>query len=124
MSEKTHFFKGTMLAFDTHQYVKKLVSAGMPEPLAEIQSEALSTIIEQDLVTKQDLELAKAELKRDIKDLEASTRRDIKELDAKIELTKSELKRDLAEVKADLLKWIVGLMLAQTGVIAALVKLL
>ena len=40
-----------------------------------------------------------------------------KELEMRFELK-------LIEVKNELLKWIIGLLLAQTGVIAALVKLL
>ena len=33
-------------------------------------------------------------------------------------------KTDIAEVKADLLKWMIGLLIAQGGLIVALVKLL
>ena len=34
------------------------------------------------------------------------------------------IQRDIAEVKADLLKWMVGALIAQGGVIVALLKLL
>ena len=34
------------------------------------------------------------------------------------------IQRDIAEVKADLLKWMVGALMAQGGVIVALLKLL
>lgn len=41
-----------------------------------------------------------------------------------LRLSVAELKTDLAELKADLLRWTIGLLLAQTAVIAALVRLL
>lgn len=33
-------------------------------------------------------------------------------------------KKDLAELKADIIKWVAGMLIAQSAVIAALVKLL
>jgi hypothetical protein len=96
----------TTLAIDTHAFVKRLVTAGMPEGQAEIIAEeqarlveAYNRLIEERLATKHDLEV----LKRDLG---------------------AEIDRKLAEVKVEMLKWVVGLLLAQTGIIAALVKLL
>lgn len=34
------------------------------------------------------------------------------------------LKTEIAQVKADIIKWVAGMLVAQTGLIAALVKLL
>jgi hypothetical protein len=42
----------------------------------------------------------------------------------RIEQVRAELKAELAHTKAELLRWIVPLMLAQVAAIAALVKLL
>ncbi len=39
-------------------------------------------------------------------------------------VTKAYLDMELAKNKAEIIKWITGLLLAQTGIIAALVKLL
>lgn len=44
----------------------------------------------------------------------------IKETELKIELVRSELKRDLAETKSELIRWVVGVGLLQTTLIAAL----
>lgn len=41
--------------FDTLAYAKKLKSAGFTEDQAEIQAEALASIIDEKLATKQDL---------------------------------------------------------------------
>ncbi len=149
MQKKLLETKDNMIAFDTYQYVKDLKAAGFTEAQAEVQANWLKILVENDLATKQDLELTKAELKRDIElvrqDLElakAELKRDIKELDTKIETTKAELKHDIELTKAELqrdlkgldarieaskvelLKWLIGLMIAQTGVIIAIVKLM
>lgn len=88
----------TALTFDTLAYAKRLRDAGMPEPQAEAQATALADALKgsaADLATKADL-----------KELELR-------LDARLEA-----------MKADLLKWVIGLFIAQVGLFAALVKLL
>ena len=42
-------------AFNTHDFVKRLTSAGMSEPQAEILAEELSRLIKERLATKRDL---------------------------------------------------------------------
>ena len=39
-------------SFDTHTFVKRLVSAGMPETQAEILAEEQARVLSSDLVTK------------------------------------------------------------------------
>lgn len=39
-------------------------------------------------------------------------------------VTKADLKADLSELKVEILKWVIGLMIAQTAAIVALVRLL
>lgn len=46
------------------------------------------------------------------------------EIKASIETLRQEIKADLESVKADLLKWMFGAMIAQGGLVVALVKLL
>jgi hypothetical protein len=43
------------LIFDTLRYANKLKAAGVPEKQAEVQAEALADIVDERLVTKQDL---------------------------------------------------------------------
>lgn len=52
------------LVFDTHQYIKKLREAGMPEKQAEVQSEALKEIIDNNLATKNDIEKLSNKIER------------------------------------------------------------
>lgn len=58
------------LIFDTHAYIKKLRAVGFTEEQAEVQTEALSELIEEGLATKRDLKELETALKRDIKELE------------------------------------------------------
>jgi hypothetical protein len=83
------------ITFDTLAYVKKLKSAGVPEKQAEIQAETFAEILEERVATKQDL-----------KELELA------------------LKHDLANIKAEIIKWVAGMLVAQAAIVATLVNLL
>jgi hypothetical protein len=84
------------ITFDTHKFVKQLESAGVPPAQAEV-------IIDVFRAAQESAELA--------------TKNDLKQ-------AVSELRRETQEVKFDLLKWIVGLSLAQMALlIGILLKL-
>ena len=53
------------IMFDTHAFVKELTEAGMPEPQAEVLARSQATLIDEKLVTKQNLkqELREMELR-------------------------------------------------------------
>jgi len=93
----------TTITFDTHKFVKILQDAGFEPKQAEAVSNAVLEVYSgSEVVTKQDLRE---------QELRLETR--LMGLDAKI-----------SDIKYDLVKWIAGMMLAQAGVIAALVRLL
>jgi hypothetical protein len=54
--------KMSAIPFDTHYFVKRLVTAGMPEAQAEVIAEEQAKLIENQLATKTDLDLLKNEL--------------------------------------------------------------
>ena len=83
------------LAFDTHAFVKELTQAGMPEAQAEVLARSQETLIDEKLVTKQDL-----------KELEERLRHDMKELELRLTIRLG------------------SMMVVAGGVVAALVKLL
>lgn len=84
------------VTFDTHKFVRKLKEAGFEEKQAEAVSDAFKDATgEADLATKQDL----------------------RELELRLE-------SKISDIKFDLVKWIAGMLLAQAGLVAALVKLL
>ena len=53
------------MMFDTHAFVKELTQVGMPERQAEVLARTQATLIDEQLVTKQDLkqELREMELR-------------------------------------------------------------
>ncbi|MBF0283574.1 MAG: DUF1640 domain-containing protein [Magnetococcales bacterium] len=92
----------TTITFDTLALAKELEAVGFPQPQAEAQvrvfAKALGQIEEnrrQDLATKGD-----------------------------IDALRSEMHREISDAKADIIKWIAGLLIAQTGVAVALVKMI
>jgi predicted amino acid-binding ACT domain protein len=138
------------LAFDTYTYVKKLRDAGMNEQQAAIQAEALVNLIEERLATKADLarteakliaDLAKveAELKSNLATVEAGLlanlatveaglKSDLAKVETELKLNIKELDVKITESKAETIKWIVSLSLAQlgllTGILIAMIKLI
>jgi len=86
-------------SFDTLAVFERLKSAELSETAAKEIAEVLKDVTETNLVTKIDLNLA-------------------------LEQMKSDLHIALERTKSDLIKWVAGLMVAQTGVIIALIKLM
>ena len=127
------------VAFDTHAFIKRLTAVGMPEPQAEALADEQVRLIDDRLATKEDIAKLGAEIARleaatrtDIARLESSTKNDIAQLEAstKAEFARAEAatkaefarleaasKAALAETKADILKWVSGMMGFQTIVI-------
>ena len=83
------------ITFDTHRFVKNLTANGFTEAQAEVLAEEQVHLLNSNLATKADLEKLRADL------------------EVKIET-----------VKADILKWMVTALIAQTGLIVALIRLL
>ncbi len=97
------------IAFDTHRFVKRLTESGFTEKQAETLAEEHVTLLNANLATKTDI----AEIKAGIAEIMAETKTDI-----------AEVKADIQAMKADLLKWLIGALIAQGGLNVALVKLL
>jgi len=138
-----------MLAFDTLTYTKRLRDAGVPQAQAEVQAATLREIIESDLATKHDIELIRHDIelirhdtelvKKEIKDTETRLIERITGVGAsltertagveaslteRIVTVAAENKTTIAETKAEIIKWVAGLMLVQAGLIVTLLKLL
>ena len=112
------------IAFDTHRFVKRLTESGFTEEQAETLADEHIALLNGNLVTRADIEAVRA----DVAKVEAGLKADLAKVETglKADLAKAEagLKADIAAVKADLLKWMFGAMIAQGGLIVALVKLL
>ncbi len=110
----------SVVAFDTHKFVKRLQEAGF----SEAQAEAVTLAVQE----AASIDLTALATKQDIADLQRATKLDASDLrrDAKQDVI--ELRRDLAETKVEILKWLIGLIGFQTiavlGGVAALIKLI
>ncbi len=122
--------------FDTLTYANKLKAAGVPEQQANVHAETLVAIVSENLATKEDVSNAKTALEGKIANLKTELKQDIKDVRSELTVVSKELvalgeravtKEDLAELKVDLIKWVVGVMLAvataQTALVFGIVKL-
>ena len=86
------------IAFDTHRFVKRLTDCGFTEQQAETLADEHVALLNANLATKTDI--------------------------AKIDARIAKVEARIEAAKSDLLKWLFGAMIAQGGLIVALVKLL
>ena len=98
------------------------------QQLAEHEAAQKKQLAEHEAATEQKIQEIKRdiqEIKRDIQDMKGSQKRQLAELEGRQKQRMTELEgrlqRQMAELKADLLKWMIGALIAQTGVIAGLV---
>ena len=108
------------IAFDTHRFVKHLTENGFTEQQAEVLADEQVHLLNTNLATQVDIAAVQREIaavQREIEVLRQETKADI-------EVLRQETRAGLAEVKSDLIKWMVGALIAQGGVIVALLKLL
>ena len=115
------------LIMDTYEYASKLRAGGFTEQQAEAQTRALAEIVEKQLATKNEVAEHEQNLRRDIKEAELRLQGQIREaelrLEARIAETNSriaETNSRIAEARADVIKWVLGLSVAQTGLIVGL----
>ena len=99
--------------FDTHKFVKHLTENGFTEQQAEVLAEEQVNLLNTNLATKADIESLRLATKADIESLRLALKADIEGVKGYIEA-----------VRADLLKWMFGMMLAGIGLVVALIKLL
>jgi hypothetical protein len=58
------------VTFDTHAFVKRLISVGFTEEQAEVLAKERSHLIQERFATKQDVESLRLEIQRDLRELE------------------------------------------------------
>ena len=130
------------IAFDTYKFVKRLTAHGFTEEQAEVLAAEQVNLLNSNLATKADIEALRLATKADIEALRQATKADIAGVQQEIETlrlaTKADIealrqatkvdiagiRREIETLKVDLLKWLFGALIAQGGLIVALVKLL
>ena len=108
------------ITFDTHRFVKRLTDCGFTEQQPETLAEEHVALLNSNLATKADV----ARIEADIDALRQATKADIAKVEAGIDALRQETKAAIEASKSDLMKWLIGLLIAQGGLIVALVKLL
>ena len=119
------------LIFDTHEDIRELVEAGMPEPQAETVVRQRVRLLERNLATKADI----AETNASIETLRQETKADIAATNANIETLRQETRANIEKLrqetetlialgKNDIVKWVVGANLGVAAMIVAAIKLL
>jgi hypothetical protein len=102
-------------------------SVGFTRQQAEKMAEEQAKLIDDRLATKEDIEALRLATRQDIEalrvDVEALRVSTKAEIETSAERIKAETKTQLAETKADLIKWVVGMSVAQAGFIVAILKL-
>ena len=105
------------ISFDTLRYVKRLQAGGFTLEQAEAQAEALSLAVSENLATSEELKAVELSLRSDIEKLQLNLRAEIEKLGLG-------LRAEIREMQVTMIKWLVPLLLGQSAVLAALVKLL
>ena len=126
------------IVFDTHAHVKKLIAVGFTEAQAEVQTQVVTELINEQLVTKKDMKELEVKLKeletvlkRDMKELETGLKRDLKEIETglrhEIKEMETGLRHEMKEMELrlrhDLTLRLGGMLTAGIAIVAALVKL-
>ena len=141
------------IAFDTHRFVKRLTDCGFTEKQAETLADEHVALLNANLATKADIakieaRIAKVEagmdalrqetkagmdaLRQETKAGMDALRQETKagmdalrqETKAGMDALRQETRAGIETAKSDLMKWLIGALIAQGGLIVALVKLL
>ena len=102
------------LTFDTLKFANRLKTAGVPAVQAEAEADALSEVLETNLG-----ELA---TKADLREVETGLRHEMGDLRHEISDLRKDMDVKLVNLKFELLKWMIGLAVAQAGLIIGLLK--
>jgi len=120
--------------------------AALQKDIAETKSDLQKEISETKAALQKDIAETKGDLQKEISETKAALQKDIEknaqiakqdilmlqkdiaetkgDLQKEIAETKGDLQKEIAETKAGIIKWVAGMLLAQSAVVATLVKLL
>ena len=114
----------TYIDFNTLSYAQQLTEAGFTAEQAEIQAKTLKKIIESNIATKQDILRLENFTKEEILKLEKTTKEEVLRLEKTMKEDILRLEKAISDTKAEIIKWVAGMLVAQAAIVATLVKLL
>ena len=100
-------------SFDSLSFATALIEGGFPEPQAKALAAAMWALIDSQLATKADLAA-----------LELRFMSKIQEVRTEMLTMEERFDRKLEKLKAELIQWMCGALILQSGVTAVLFKLL
>ena len=109
------------------KFAHRLKTAGVPSIQAEAEADALAEVFEanlSELSTKADLREVETNLRHEISNLRKDMDSRFAGMNAKLEKTGSALRQEMSDMKFELLKWLIGLTIAQVGLVIGLLKFL
>lgn len=113
--------------FDPLKYAKRLEAVGFTRAQAEEQAETFFAVVQEQLVTKQDLKDSEVALRQDLKDVEIRLSQEIKDLESKTSTQIKEIDLKIELAKRDLKIWfggmLVGLVVVMSGIMTLIVNL-
>jgi gas vesicle protein len=98
--------------------------ARLEAKIKDLRTELKGDIADLRAEIKGDIADLRAELKGDIADLRAELKGDIADLRADLKKDIADLKTELRADKIDTLKWVIGMILVQGGVVVTLLKVM
>ena len=115
------------IPFDTHRFVRNLVASGFTETQAEALASEQINLLNSNLATKSDIAAVLTEvnsLKSDVEILRISTQSDIETLrlstQSDIEALRLSTEAKIETTKFEIVKWMIGAMVAQSAIIISL----
>ena len=118
-----------VLAFDTLAYARRLKEAGVDDAQAEAHAEAVRDAVTEGVATKAELETSIAGLRTDLKASVMHLEGKIENIEGKIENIEGKIENCATKADVYRLLWIqtgtiAGMIVAASGVVVALIKLL
>jgi hypothetical protein len=114
-----------ILTLDTYEIVARLTKSGLSEETAKTIVDAIK-VPYGEFATKSDLALLEQALKADIASVEQTLKAEIasveQSLRGEIKSVEQRLETKMADLKAELIKWMLGMFIAQAGLLFTLLK--
>lgn len=122
------------LTFDKLAYVDRLQAAGMGEREARALAEGLDQALREEVATKTDIAAVTTDIaavktdiaavKTDLAAVKTELSVEIAAVNTRLTAVEHKLQVDIQTAKHDVLRWMVGMAFAQTGLTVALIRLL